>query len=362
VAALVAAVGVTGTFGLTFRNERLATAHSALALGTQSVANRDYGQAVEQLENGWQAVRWIPGQQDLKSALQARLATAHQGRLAAAVHGLAEQLRFLDGLDPPTAAQLERLDAGCQKLWEARERIVAGADSLTDEQRGELYDDLADLAISWGALQLRLAAPAELENRRRDALKLLDEAQAVCGPNLALDLARREFSPQSYAARPLPEPQTAREHFALGRYLLRSNQTEAAARQFQEALRLEPQQFWANFYLTLAAYRLEDYQRALVAASNCVTLSPRSAPCFYNRGLCYEKLEQGEPAHADLSAAIRLDPKLGVAYLHRAAILIGLGKIHDAAADLHRASEFGAAAKDVEEQQARLTQARQAAP
>jgi len=358
VAATLLVLAITGTFALTFRHERVTTARAALDQARQNMAAGDFTLAIEQLTSGRQAINWIPGQRDLVDALDSSLATAEQGRLAGLVHALTEQLRFLDGLDPPTAAQLKRLDEGCQKLWEAREKIVAGADSLSSDDRRELFADLSDLAIAWGSLRIRLADPAQTAARKRDGLRLLDEAQAICGPSLAIELARREFSPEAAAGQELPQARTAREHFALGRHLYRVNEPAAAADEFERALRLEPQQFWANFYLTMCKFRQEDYQGALVAASNCVTLSPQSAPCFYNRALCYEKTGQPQRAFADLTDAIRIDPTLAVAYLRRAALAIDTGDLATATADLHHAQELGASPAEVQTQRSRLENAR----
>ncbi len=356
VAAAAAVLAVTTVFLWAFRYERLNTARTALAQGQQSMAAGDFSLAAEQLENGWQAVRWLPGQYDLKDALETQLGATRQGRLAAVVHALAEQLRFLDSIDVPPESLLRRLDAGCRELWAARDKIAAGAARSSDAERRQLFDDLTDVAISWAALGIRLAPPADLEARRRDAVRLMDEAETLCGASFPLELARRKFASPSSATAALGSgrPSSARDYLALGRYDFAAHKFDKAAQEFDRAKHLEPDQFWAYFYLTLCAYQLEDFYQALAATDVCIALSPRAAPCYYNRALCHEKLGHREQALEDLTSALKLDETLTAAYLRRGTLEIELGHFAEAAADLEQALGHGADPEEVSFQLARL--------
>jgi eukaryotic-like serine/threonine-protein kinase len=349
VAAAVSAALVVAAFsGLSFRSERLNAARNSLNLGAQSIAKKEFSIAAEQLENGRDAMRWIPGQDDLKTDLQNQLAAARQGRLAAAVHELVKQLRFLDGMHAAPLKQLQQLDAGCAALWEARDRIVE-LGGLTPGSPGqpELSSDLTDLAISWAALRSRMSSSHGGEELRRDARRLFDEAQSLCGTSFALDLARREHAIDGAASGSpknpdrLPRPETARDHDAMGRYLFRSNKLTEAAEQFERAIELDPQAFWSYFYLTLCAYRLEDFDRAFNAASICVALSPESAPCFYNRALCQQALGQTQRSLADLNHALQVDPTMSVAWLRRGMTRAELKQYSEAMSDFGKALEHG---------------------
>ena len=356
VAAALVVATVTGVFFWTFRHERLSTARTALAQGQQSMASGDFSLAAEQLKNGRAAVDWLPGQYDLKDALKTTLAAANQGLLAASVHGLAEQLRFLDSTEAPPPDQLRRLDAGCAELWQAREMIVSGAANLSEAERDALYTDLADLAISWAAMRVRLASPLERPARRQEALRLLDEAQALCGASFPLELARRQYTSERSpaGAETLPQPKSARDHLALGRYYLAADDPTAATQQFEQAAGLEPDQFWAYFYLTQCAYRLDDFERALRAADVCVALSPLTAPCFYNRASCHEKQGHHKQALQDLTRSLQLDPTLAVAYLHRGMTETELRHFAAATADFEQALARGTDPAEVGYRQARL--------
>jgi serine/threonine protein kinase/Tfp pilus assembly protein PilF len=343
--ALLAVLVVVTVSALAFRWDRLNAARTALELSDLSLAKSDFATAVEQLENGWSAIQWIPGQQDLKRDLQARLNGAKRGRLAATVRNLVEQLRFLDSADSVPGEQLRRLDAACAALWKNRQKIVElGALTPGSPGASDLRTDLTDLAISWAALRSRLMSPG-LTGVDRIALQTLDDARTLCGDSFALNLARREYAtPVSGAAVPdegrlQPKPETADDYYAMGRYLFKSGKMTDAAQQFRRANELQPNAFWPYFYSTLCAYRLGDYERAVNAASICVALSPDRAPCFYNRAMCRQALGQNEQSLNDLDSALRIDPGMAVAWLRRGIIRAEMQQYSEAMADFARAVE-----------------------
>jgi serine/threonine protein kinase/tetratricopeptide (TPR) repeat protein len=360
-AAVAVAATVTSVLAAAFYADRVGAARAALAESEQHATREEFATAVDRLEDGQKALRWIPGQAELKRQLASRIDAARQGRRANAVHKLVEQLRFLDGLDSMSPAELARLDAGCAAVWDARTHIVRAPAGTSAAEQASLRADLADLAISWAALRMRIAAPGDGSDRRAvGARRLLDEAESLCGPSFALALAREEFSGTTGAERaaalptPLPEPRTAFDHFALGRFLFRADRLQEARDRFQRAVELEPGVFWPYFYLSQCAYRLDDLPRALAAAGVCVALEPQAAPCFYNRAVCRQALQQAEAALADFDRAIALDPALAVAWLRRGMLHAELGRQQAALADFGKALENGANPEEVYVEMARL--------
>ncbi len=354
----LALVLVTVVFLAAYARDREATARAALDQANQSVLRNQYDTAVEQLESGYRVLRWLPGQSELKRNLQTQLSAARQGRLAAVVGKLAEQSRFLDSYQSVSEAQLKKLDEGCQKLWAARDKLIPVAgEALSKEERDSLRSDLTDLVIAWCGLGKRRCDSEPTPAIRRQSLQRLAEAESLCGPSLALDLARREYQmPQngSAIARPLPSPRTARDHVALGRYFLHNDQLSQAIDEFERAIDLEPGSFWPYFLQSNTAYRLHQYDRALDAANVCAALEPDSGPCFYNRAVCHQALGQVEPALRDFDRAIKLDPTLAVAWLQRGALELQQGKLAEARFDLEQALERGASGQDVRYQLPRL--------
>ncbi len=353
VAMALVALAVTGTVGLLYRADRLREARTALSQGQQQIATHDYSPAIERLASGLQAIRWFPGEYDLKQLLQEQLNLARQARLGETLHQLVERLRFVESSNVVAPAKLSELAAGCRTVWEAREQIVqhgtSGGDAAIEEN---LRIDLLDLAVMWADLQIRLAPRGQDEPARHHALTLLNEAEQLCGSSPVVELARRDVAatlPEG-AADPRPAsspetlspPKTVWEHYAIGRSLFRADKLEQAAEEFRQAIDLEPNAFWPNFYLAICAYRLEDFATALNAASVCVALSPQSAECFFNRALAQQALGQSERALADFARAMELDPQLPVAALNRGMLLASLNRYAEAEDDLGTALKCGA--------------------
>jgi eukaryotic-like serine/threonine-protein kinase len=206
----------------------------------------------------------------------------------------------------------------CRTFWDDRGRVVerlspAGGPALEPAAR----EDLLDLAIVCADLQVRLAPPDRKEEARRQALTVLAEAEALCGPSPVLDEERRRHAapgrPAGCGARAPGRdgaPDTAWEHYALGRALLRSGDTDRAAEEVERAIRLQPQGLWPNFYRGLCAYRRGRYEDAVTAYSVCIGAAPEPAACFSNRALAYAALGRSEQARRDYDQALRLDPAL----------------------------------------------------
>jgi tetratricopeptide (TPR) repeat protein len=277
-------------------------------------------------------------QQDAERVRIGQHQRADRAREASRLHQTAETLRFL--CDPEALApdRVRALDAQCASLWKGRTRLLQtapGEFSLAEE--GRLREDLLDLAVLWADLHVRAADGAE--EGRRQALLVLNEAEALLGPNLALEYERRRHLS---APDDLPAPQSGRDHYALGRALLRAGRVARAAEEFEAALRQQPQTFWPNFYRGLCAYRLGEYGQAAAAFEVCVVLAPGQAVCHYNRGLAQEALQQFALARRDYDQAIELDRDFASAWLNRGALSCRQGRLDEALADLRQALALGA--------------------
>jgi tetratricopeptide (TPR) repeat protein len=87
---------------------------------------------------------------------------------------------------------------------------------------------------------------------------------------------------------------------------LRCGDLERADLELREAIHLQPQGLWPNFYGGVCAYRLGRYQSAVTAFSVCIGAAPTAAACFYNRALALTALGQTEAARDDYDQALRL--------------------------------------------------------
>jgi len=353
--AVATAAGAVALGAATHISQQSEQARTALNDGQMQMASGQWDSAVRTLQAGLAMARGIPWQGDLAEELVQRLDRAEQGRAAALrtdaareLHQLADRVRFLYGSNYYPPEGLRGLETCCRSFWENRGRI---AELLSPATGGALdpviRDDLLDLAIFWAELEVRLAPGTGKEEARRNALRVLAQAEALFGPSPVLDEERKFYAPSSPpSGKPVQSsaapPRTAWEHYALGRSLLRAGDLERASEEVGRAVLLEPQGLWPNFYQGLCAYRQGKYTDAVTAYSVCIGAAPEAAGCIFNRGLAYAALSCPELALRDYDQALRLDPTLPAAALNR-----GMLHYHDrryvaARADLELARELGA--------------------
>ncbi len=312
---LAAAAVVIGAFGQLA--QRLEQARSAQADAQVQMKQGDWEGAHRTLLRGRAAIRGLPFQEGLAEDLDRDLAMAERGRAEAeraatvrTLHQLADRVRFLFAADGTAPRELRPLADACQDLWEHRgrilERVGAGPDTAVRE-------DLLDLAIFWSDLQVHLETPPGEAHVK--ALQVLDEAEALFGPSAVLDLERQALGRRPQ--RPQPLPKTAWEHYALGRAFLRLGDVEHAAREVVEAVRMEPEGLWPNFYQGLCALRQGRAADAVTAYSVCIGAAPTHAACFHERARAYLALKRLDEAQRDFGHAAHLDPTLASASLGR---------------------------------------------
>jgi tetratricopeptide (TPR) repeat protein len=212
---------------------------------------------------------------------------------------------------------------------------------LDAELEQSMRTDLLELAIVGADLRVRLASQGAVNETRREACRLLDQAEATCGPSPALNRERRAHAMALGESGSFPEPDTppcsAWEHYDLGRSYLRSNLVAQADEEFQRTLELRPQDFWPNFFQGLCAYQLGHFEDAAAAFRTCIALAPTTAECFYNRARAEDALEQTGQAFSDYSRALELDSGLAVAALNRGILSYKAGRADEAITDFHRA-------------------------
>jgi serine/threonine protein kinase/tetratricopeptide (TPR) repeat protein len=329
VAVLAAAVAVG--FMLWDRwNGQLGQARIALADGTEQLKRGRPAEAADTFGRGLALVESQPLGTDLRAKLRARLDDAlaarceqAQAAIVSEFHRLADALRFTQGSDrqltPAAAALAER----CAALWEKRALLL-------DQAGPDVRRDLLDVVLLWTDLRVRLAAPADEMHARREALRRLGEAEHLLGGSHVLyrqvELLERALGRPEQAdaaARRAADcpPQTAWEHCMLGRHWLlsaasahgaqRTAALDRASTALEQAVTLEPQGLWPNYYLGQCAYRAGRYEQAIRALNICIGAAPAgpaAAELFACRALAHAALGEAEPALRDHAHARKLDP------------------------------------------------------
>lgn len=335
----LAAAALSGWF---VYRQRVHNVEAALAQGRAYVNSHQPLDAAQVLRQGLALAGYLPRVRSLRLALDEELALALREAKADELHRLAELVRLRYGVAAPPAEEAQSLIRLVPIIWQARDSLTrpVSGQSETESDR-TVRTDLLDLAVVWAAFRVRFATEPEAEEAKKEALRIIDEAEALLGPSPALKRDRRIYTNALGLANsdslPRVEPRSAWEHYDLGRSYLRSGKLKRAAEQFQLGLDLRPQDFWLNFYQGLCAYRLGQFDPAVNAFRVCVALSPETAECYYNRALAYQALGQLDQSLADYSRALTLNRMLTDAALNRGIIHYRQGRNTDAVADLELA-------------------------
>jgi tetratricopeptide (TPR) repeat protein len=317
----LATLGIAATLvigiaaGILYR-DRIRGAEALLRESQRELGIKDFKHSVQHAYDALGNLRWFPWQADLKDQIEAQIVASKRGKAADSLHKVAEQFRLLDPL------QLSETDrnnyaAECEWVWKNRETLTPRPDSSvggpTDAQPDEqLRHDLLELAAFYSRLEVRRALPVNAAAARKQAKKILDEAEELCGRSIILDLARRDCLPaassdaERASADKLPDANNAWEHYALGRWLMQRQLLDEAERHFAAAVELRPNDFWTWFQSARCEFELGRMDEALAAAKVCVALSPQRPECYYNRGLCYAALRRDQEALADFGRALKM--------------------------------------------------------
>jgi serine/threonine protein kinase/tetratricopeptide (TPR) repeat protein len=252
---------------------------------------------------------------------------------------------------------------------QALDLIASAADEPPDIAAG-CYELLLILARA-------VARPVEGEEAALQAgaaLRLLDQAARLRPPTRALHLGRaaclsRLNDPaaaarESALARGL-EPADAVDHFLLGGECAHRKELPQAVAHFKSALRLEPDSFWAPYYLAVCALQMQQPEQAEPSLTLCQSRRPDFVWVYLLRGWASGQLgeraqRQPEQARLHFAAAaadfrhaetlLERRPDAEAAYtlrVNRAATWMLQGKYAEARRDLqdavtHKPKQFNA--------------------
>jgi serine/threonine protein kinase/tetratricopeptide (TPR) repeat protein len=337
-------------FGL-HTNTRIARATTALRKGESDLQQGRFAESAETFRAAEALLGGVPFSGALDDKLRDGRAKAERARAAADLHSFCERVRPLYAAELVAAADARDASDRCRELWAQREQIVAHLDGqATAELDLRWRADLLDVGILTAHLHARLAPAAESESAHREALAVLDEAEALLGPSGVLFCERavhaRRIGLRAVAeeaerrAAALP-PRTAWEHLIAGRALFAAGEFPRAGDAFDRCLELDPGSLWGNNYRGQALLKLRDFPGAAASFSACVALAPHTAWCFSNRGLAETECGRPERAAADFDRALELDPACAAALIGRATVRHRAGRFADALADLARARAAG---------------------
>jgi tetratricopeptide (TPR) repeat protein len=227
---------------------------------------------------------------------------------------------------------------------------------LSANQRAELPESATELVLLLArvrAEQARLAKSTTLgDPLLKEAVRMLDRAERFNGDavpralyqdrsdyrRLLGDADKADADWDRAQATPV---RTARDHYLLATAMAVEKHYEAAAKELEAALRVDPKHFWSHFELGICYDQLGRYAEAVAVYGCCVALWPDFAWTYLNRGLAYSRQGKWDAAVQDYSKAIESDAAFGDAYVNRGLAHLNQHRYVEAVSDLSRAVELG---------------------
>jgi tetratricopeptide (TPR) repeat protein len=119
---------------------------------------------------------------------------------------------------------------------------------------------------------ITLLAEVRFDQRRyKEAIQLVDDADAVAGP-------------------------TAKGATLRGLVAVTQSRLDLAEPLFQEAIRLDPNYAFAHYYLSRLLYTRNHFNESIQESNTAIALAPNLVRAYENLGLCYEAKQQIEEA------------------------------------------------------------------
>jgi tetratricopeptide (TPR) repeat protein len=210
--------------------------------------------------------------------------------------------------------------------------------ALSTEQRASLVDDCYDLLL----IQSESAPSAE-------GLQILDRAARLRPrPTRAFHLRRAECLARGGDAKGAAEesrlaeqtpPANALDHFLTGRALYARKDIPAAIGQFETAVQMDPDLFWAQVLLAFAKLQATPARpgEARVGLTGCAQRRPDFAWLYLLRAFAFGQEGNIPSALADYGRALKLNPGDDLRYVllvNRGGLHVQAGEIELAVADL----------------------------
>jgi tetratricopeptide (TPR) repeat protein len=136
------------------------------------------------------------------------------------------------------------------------------------------------------------------------------------------------------------DPNNAVAFASRGHAYIRKGRYDRAIQDFDEAIRLDPNAAFAFAGRGNAYYSKQQDDRAIQDFDEAIRLDRNDAMAFTNRGSAFHMLGQLDRAIQDFNEAIRLDPNNARAFFNRGVILRALGQQDRAAADFAKAGQL----------------------
>ncbi|HEV3238035.1 MAG TPA: hypothetical protein VGZ25_13685, partial [Gemmataceae bacterium] len=273
--------------------------------GQIQLDERHFDAAVANFKRAKEIAQQLPGKHHLVQQVNDKLQLVAQLKLGEELHSLVERLHHLYAAEDMQPQEIQRLAESCSAFWNERERIQNLLEAnLGEPDRASLRNDLFEMGLMWADLRVLTAKDRDKGEARRNVLLILDQMEKIFKTSPPLLLLRqrnaealglRDQAEVALRAYRQSKPTSAWDHLALGRFYLRpgpEQDLKVAADHFHNAALVQPQNFWANYYEGVCAFRLKRFEDALSSLKICVSLAPDSDDCRTNRDLAQAELDK----------------------------------------------------------------------
>ena len=134
--------------------------------------------------------------------------------------------------------------------------------------------------------------------------------------------------------------QDAEQYFIRGNNHFQQGQYEEAIKDYDEAIRLNPEYALAYNNRGTAKSKSGQYEEAIEDFDKVIELNPKDAVAYNNRGYAKNRLGQHEEAIKDYDEAIELNPEYAKAYCNRGYAKSALGRREAAIKDFDKAIQL----------------------
>jgi tetratricopeptide (TPR) repeat protein len=338
---------------------KLALASALTLAGSEPALAELHGQAERLLA---ETDRKLAEQEALRRA-RANYRTFFQKRDDALFHGT-----LFTGVDLPVQSQEMDLAVHLLATRQAAEEALAlfGGEAGTPLALDSSYSPREKAEITSGCYELLLVLAEAVarddshkpEAQARGALRLLDRAAQLGPPTRAYHLRRARYleelgdgagAAQERVRAAAVQPASALDYFLLGDDRQRRGRPAEAQADFQNALRLQPDHFWARYFLAVCYLRTQrpgDARAARDCLTACLSRRPEQPKgavllwLYVLRGFAHGQLHEFAAAEADFQKALELEPAEDARYaiaVHRGVLCIRQGQPAQAVAELRHA-------------------------
>lgn len=336
-------VAYAGFQAMQMRGRVLADAAENINDSRKWMESGDYDTAIQRLDSTRLKIANIPANAYYSDQVQRHLAQARRLKLASQLNFVMDRVRFQSGpAEIPDPART-RLKQQCQSLWDRRQELLQ-PQALLDSDfnyrlNTQIKADMTELAVILADLTQREPTTEALDIAR----SIIHNAETDLGSDFSLTLAWATLFPQAAsnttqrATKSVQKPENAREYHQLGQSLARQKRFPEAKVALDQAVSLQPDQFWFQYDLAVCLHQMQQFEAALAAWSGTIALRPQSAVCRYNRGITWEALNQPKNALTDFQRATDLDPTQADAWLRAGLLYKAAGLAAEAIASLEQA-------------------------